>query len=424
MVKVKLGKVADIITGPFGSMLHKSDYLVKGIPVIMPQDIGDRVLSFEKIVYVGQADATRLSKYLTIENDIVYARRGDVEKHAFISNEESGALCGTGCLRVRINKDEADPLYISFYLNRPESKAWIRRHAVGSNMLNINTELLSELPLEMPDLETQQRVANLLNTIDDKINNNKRLIDELEDTARLIYDYWFTQFDFPDENGKTYRSSGGKMVWNDELKREIPNGWNACKIGDLVEDVRTGLNPRNNFRLTNTGWAYLTVKNLTLTGEIDFSSCDYIDDNAREMAHRRSDVSKGDILFSSISPLGRCHLVCKDPDAWEINESVFSIRPNTDIASPEYLYLLLTSPWFVKTAEGSSAGSVFKGIRHEELKAIKTIAPEANTMESFTEVVRPLLKQKEKLSNENMELIKLRDWLLPMLMNGQVVVES
>lgn len=212
------------------------------------------------------------------------------------------------------------------------------------------------------------------------------------------------------------------MVWNDELKREIPEGWKAGKTEDMIEGVRTGLNPRQNFKLTDHGWAYLTVKNLTTNGEIDFTNCDFIDDDARLIAHKRSDVSRGDILFASIAPLGRCHLVQADPEDWEINESVFSIRPNTKRTSSEYLYLFLTSKWFIKAAESSSAGSVFKGIRNEELRKLKTFIPHYGVIQSFTCIVRNLFLKMENLSNENRRLNELRDWLLPMLMNGQVKV--
>lgn len=122
MANINLGKTADIITGLFGSMLHKSDYRETGIPVIMPQDIGDRTLSLDSIARIGQQDAERPTRYATVENDIVYARRGDVEKHSFITADEAGALCGTGCLRVRVDERKADPLFVSLYPNRPESR--------------------------------------------------------------------------------------------------------------------------------------------------------------------------------------------------------------------------------------------------------------------------------------------------------------
>lgn len=422
MASTNLGEIADIITGPFGSMLHKSDYKEAGTPVIMPQDIGDRTLSLESIARIGNEDVARLARYATIENDIVYARRGDVEKHAYITSEQAGALCGTGCLRVRVNEQLANPLFVSFYLNRPESKTWIRLHAVGSNMLNINTDILSELPLELPELDTQRQVGSLLRCIDNTIANNKKLMMELESTARLIYDYWFTQFDFPDINGRPYRSSGGKMVWSDELKREIPARWVAGKTGCMIEDIRTGLNPRTNFTLKSSGIAYLTVKNITSDGDIDFTGCDFIDEHDRTIVHRRSDVSKGDILFASIAPLGRCYLVRKDPETWDINESVFSVRPNVATSTPEFLFLLLTSEWFIKAAEGSSAGSIFKGIRNEELRNLDMPLPSIETIRQFTETIRPLMDQIGLLQDENRELTSLRNWLLPMLMNGQATI--
>ena len=125
-----LGKISEIITGPFGSQLHQSDYVEQGIPVVMPQDIDDRKVNYVAINYVANKDAIRLERYKTITNDILYARRGDVEKHAFIGRKDSGALCGTGCLRVRITTPEVEPEFVSFFLNKKETRKWLVTHAV------------------------------------------------------------------------------------------------------------------------------------------------------------------------------------------------------------------------------------------------------------------------------------------------------
>ena len=247
MSKVRLGDIADIITGPFGSMLHKSDYVKKGIPLIMPQDIGDRCVDFSNIAKISEEDAERLKKYEAVENDIVYARRGDVEKHAFIIKEYGRLFCGTGCLRVRVKQEFAKPLYVSYYLNRPESKEWISKHAVGSNMPNINTEILSDVMIELPDTETQEKIAFLLEQIDLKIKSNNMINDNLEQQAKLLYDYWFTQSDFPDENGKPYCSSGGKMVWNKALKRDIPADWSVIPFLEVVSWESNSQPPKSEF---------------------------------------------------------------------------------------------------------------------------------------------------------------------------------
>ena len=315
-----------------------------------------------------------------------------------------------------------DPKYVAYLLEVMLNALQIDG-TDKSTVPGVDRNVLHDLVVPyISDLASQKTTTRVLSAIDAKIANSKKLMTELEATARLIYDYWFTQFDFPDINGRPYRSSGGKMVWSDELKREIPARWVAGKTGCMIEDIRTGLNPRTNFTLKSSGIAYLTVKNITSDGDIDFTGCDFIDEHDRTIVHRRSDVSKGDILFASIAPLGRCYLVRKDPETWDINESVFSVRPNVATTTPEFLFLLLTSEWFIKAAEGSSAGSIFKGIRNEELRNLDMPLPSIETIRQFTETIRPLMDQIGLLQDENRELTSLRNWLLPMLMNGQATI--
>lgn len=237
-----------------------------------------------------------------------------------------------------------------------------------------------------------------------------------------MYDYWFTQFDFPDENGKPYRSSGGVMVWNEQLKREIPQNWIVGTVSDCVEKISTGLNPRDNFVLGNGAIRYITVKNLTATGSLDFSGCDTIDGDARTIVHRRSDIRVGDILFASIAPLGRCYLIQQAPADWDINESVFSIRSKIDTITPEYMYLYFQSDSFIQKATNTSTGSIFKGIRINTLLDTIMIIPDLQVCKSFTNAVKPLLAEINNNSSETARLTVLRDWLLPMLMNGQATI--
>ncbi|MDK7229861.1 hypothetical protein [Pauljensenia sp. UMB1177] len=241
---------------------------------------------------------------------------------------------------------------------------------------------------------------------------------------QTLYGYWFLQFDFPDENGRPYRSSGGRMAWNDQLKREIPLDWRVGANEELFDGIRTGLNPRQNFNLRTQGIAYLTVKNLTKDGGLDFTSCDYIDEEAMAKVRRRSDLRVGDILFASIAPLRRCFLIYEEPRDWEINESVFSIRPRRGVTTPEYVYCHLMSDAFVKQAEQSSTGSIFKGIRHETLKGMMTVIPPETIAQSYASAVSPIMRMRNDNLEENRKLQELRDWLLPLLMNGQATVAS
>ena len=175
-----LGKVASIITGPFGSQLHQSDYVEEGIPIVMPQNIDDRKINYDSINYISEEDAIRLKKYRAQKDDILYARRGDVEKHAFITEKDDGVYCGTGCLRVRVNSSDIDPLFLSFSLNKEETRKWLVTHAVGTNMPNLNTDILSNVPVSFPPIEVQRKMVRMLQALDEKITVNKRINDNLQ----------------------------------------------------------------------------------------------------------------------------------------------------------------------------------------------------------------------------------------------------
>ncbi|WP_455352299.1 restriction endonuclease subunit S [Streptomyces sp. SYSU K217416] len=173
-----------IQTGPFGSQLHASDYVESGIPSVMPQNIGDNVISEDGIARITSADAQRLSKYLLSEGDIVYSRRGDVKRRALVRTHEAGWLCGTGCLRVRVGT-ATSPLFVSYYLGEPEIQDWIAQHAVGATMPNLNTSILGEVPVVLPPSQVLDGIRERLATLDASVAhvmNENRTLAELRDT--------------------------------------------------------------------------------------------------------------------------------------------------------------------------------------------------------------------------------------------------
>ncbi len=205
---------------------------------------------------------------------------------------------------------------------------------------------------------------------------------------------------------------------------QISSSWANKKLSDAIAQINTGLNPRDNFCLGNGTIKYITVKNLTTDGTLDFSNCDTINQTARQIVHNRSDISVGDILFASIAPLGRCFLIQSPPTDWDINESVFSIRVNTGLVSSEYLYSYFMSEQFIAKAQLSSTGSIFKGIRIGTLLDMDIVIPPYELINEFTNTTKPLFKAKQRCINESQKLTELRDWLLPMLMNGQATIDD
>jgi type I restriction enzyme S subunit len=238
-----------IQTGPFGTQLHASDYATTGVPSIMPQNIGDNRIVEEGIARISRDDAERLSRYLVRKGDIVYSRRGDVERRALVGLREDGWLCGTGCLRIRLGAKGVDPVYASYYLGHPSVREWIVRHAHGATMPNLNTSILSACPFVVPTLLEQRAIAHILGTLDDKIELNRRMNETLEAMARALFKSWFVDFD-PVRAKAEGRDPGlpqpladlfpARLV--DSELGEIPEGW---EVGSLLEvaDLLSGGTP-------------------------------------------------------------------------------------------------------------------------------------------------------------------------------------
>lgn len=314
------------------------------------------------------------------------------------------------------------PKFMAFYLRSPLFRKTMTNNAVLTLRASLNEEIFSYLDLFLPEYGDQVKAGDFLYLLSQKIDCNNRINAELEAMAKTLYDYWFVQFDFPDTNGKPYKSSGGKMVYNPTLKREIPAGWSPCELSEIISRSATGLNPRDNFKLGNGENYYVTIKNVSNGKIVLDDKCDRIDDETLDIIDRRSQLQSGDVLFTSIEPVGVTYLIQDKPANWNINESVFTIRPNYDKTSSEHLFLLLSSCEMKAFTKNSSSGSIHKGIRHGVLKTFKLAYGDKTLIDRFSAATKPILNRIDVIDKENQQLTQLRDWLLPMLMNGQVTV--
>lgn len=228
-----------IQTGPFGSQLHTSDYKESGIPVVMPTNIGDGGIDEARIARIDQPDVERLSQHKLRLGDIVFSRRGDVTKNALIRPHEVGWLCGTGCLKVRLGDEStATAKFISHCLRLPDIKDWLIRHAVGATMPNLNTGILSAVPIHLPPLKIQLEIAAILDALDDRITLLRETNATLEAIAQALFKSWFVDFD-------PVRA---------KMEGRVPDGMNeatAALFPDGLEESALGLVPR--------GWRMATL---------------------------------------------------------------------------------------------------------------------------------------------------------------------
>ena len=244
----------DIQTGPFGSQLHASDYVAVGVPSIMPQNISHDRVDKKGIAHITPSDAKRLSRYLVKPGDIVYSRRGDIERRALITERESGWLCGTGCLRVRLGEGIVDPAYASYYLSHPASREWVVRHAVGATMPNLSSSILGALPFLLPPTTEQRAIASILAALDDKIEQNRRSARALGRLPRAIFRAWFLDFEpvkakaagaisFPTVPQAVFDALPARLV-ESEIG-PVPEGWEVKALSSVCTLVSGGTPKRS-----------------------------------------------------------------------------------------------------------------------------------------------------------------------------------
>ena len=238
--------------------------------------------------------------------------------------------------------------------------------------------------------------------------------------AKQLYDYWFVQFDFPNEEGKPYKSSGGEMVWNEKLKREIPKGWSDCVLGDYIGRITNGLNPRKNFVLGSGNNYYVTIRSLVGT-TIDWNNCDRCDDEALSKINSRSQLQIGDIIFSAIGTIGRTYYILEEPTNWNISETSFTLRAKENVPN-DFFYGMLRSNEIQIKADKAAMGSTLRCLVMDSLCTLQYIEIPNYMMKLFGAKVSPLYRQIHRNNKEITELTKQRDELLPLLMNGQATV--
>lgn len=397
-----------IISGPFGSNISSKFFVLDGVPVIRGNNLSLSLDKFydDDFVFVTEEKADELNCYAE-EGDLIFTAAGTIGqvgileaplkyKKYVISNKQ---------LRARIDTRKVDLLYAYYWF----ASAWMQNYFIrnnrGSTVPLITLSELKDAPISYPeDITEQKKIAMAIEAISRKINNNRNICFNLESMAKTLYDYWFTQFDFPNAEGKPYRSSGGEMVWNDQLKRAIPKGWQVSSIGSVTRNYDSKRVPLSqNERDTMKGG----IPYYGATGIMDYVNRHIFDGQYVLIAEDGSVMdAKGNPIVQMI--WGK---------TWVNNHA--HVLQGCNGYSNELLYLLLQHIPVVKIM----TGSIQKKINQDNLNSYKIPQIPDPISQAFYEIVKPMFEKIQFLQAENDELTKLRDWLLPVLMNGQATVE-
>jgi type I restriction enzyme S subunit len=383
------------------------NYWLNGtIPWLKTEQLGEHKIysTTEKITKLALKETS--IKIFPVDT-LSIAMYGEGKTRGNISILKTAMATNQACCNVIIDKQKSDYEYVYYYLKTK----YIQLRQLSSGVRkNLNSNDIKEFEVKLPDLETQQKIAAVLSSLDSKIELNNKINSELEAMAKTLYDYWFVQFDFPDSDGKPYKTSGGKMVWNDELKREIPDGWEVSSLKDIVELVKGNVNPSDIKQNTPyVGLEHIGRKTIVLS---DWANSELA--NSEKTAFK-----KHDILFGKIRPY--FHKVAVATFDGITSTDTIILRPKENIYFGLALQIVFTDK-FIEIATQSSTGSKMPRADWNVLQDYKFPIPKSDLLKPFQNIFESALNKIGISVIENQTLSELRDWLLPMLMNGQVKV--
>lgn len=339
---------------------------------------------------ITEEEANKIKRDLN-EKTLLLSINGTLGNIA-LYNHEKISLGKSACfLNV---KEEKDKIFLKYVLSTKEFKKYMQLVATGSTIKNLAPSQVANYEFELKDNVDKYKVSNLLSSIDNKIENNNKINAELESLAKTIYDYWFLQFEFPNEEGKPYKSSGGKMVWNKELKREIPEGWAVKKLNSIANLYQPEILPSN---LMKEDGKYFVYGANGIVGRYNKFNHEH-----PEIAICCRGASCGNYLMTL-------------PKSWITGNSMV-VTPKDSSVTKEYLYHSLRYIDIKRYVTGSAQPQITRS----NLDGIKVVIPPFKSLEHFSNKAEKIRNELIKNINENNELSSLRDFLLPMLMNGQV----
>ncbi|EIP98083.1 restriction endonuclease S subunit [Opitutaceae bacterium TAV1] len=424
-----------IFTGPFGSALHSHDYVNEGVPVVPTEAIVSGRLDSTFFPKINREKADELARYELRNGDLVFARRGAQAcgLSAMVDEECKGAIAGTGTIVVRINdRTRIDPKYFSILVGAPSSVAWLKVHAVGATMPNLNSSIISSLPVSFPPLPEQKAIARILGTLDDKIEVNRRMNATLEAIARALFQSWFVDFDPVHAKAAGRQPSGMDAAtaalfpasFQDSELGEIPDGWNTTTLGSVLDVLETGRRPKGGVSGFASGIPSIGAESIWGIGEFDFGKTKFVPEEFfAKMSSGK--VQHFDVLLykdggkpGEFRP--RVGMFGHDfPfEAFGINEHVFRLRSSS--VGQLYLYYVVADPRVLLDFANKGGKAAIPGINQQDVRSAVVLQPPVVILKKFNSTAAPLVDRILWNAKESRSLVTLRDTLLPKLLSGEL----
>ena len=371
-------------------------------------------IDFSKCDFIDEEAKKIIHKRSDIRRgDILFSSRAPIGHCHLITEEPNFYDIGESIFSIRVNKEVILPEYLCLYLASDYFVKMASKHTTGSIIMEIRISDLMNTEIIIPPQEIQMNIAECLNKIDQKIEINKMINDNLQQQLKLLYDYWFIQFNFPDKNGNPYCSSGGKMIWNEKLKRDIPIGWNCHNIRELTS-ITWGQCPNGKNILPKSAKGKDVMDYCSGAGDMKggfLVDCKAKTNNSKRFAY------ENDILVSVAGKIGD---MCIVDHTISLGRAAMAFSTNNH---NELTYIYMTLQTLNKKMTTISTGSIQKVINNDHIDEFNFPYNE-KIVSQFGNLTLNIFDELKKISSENKELTQLRDWLLPMLMNGQATISD
>lgn len=369
------------------------------------------IISTEKTI--TQKGAENSSTKLAFKHDLVMASAGQGYTRGQTSFLKIDTYINQSLIAISVNKDEIHPLYLFYNLvSRYEE---LRQISDSSSIRgSINTKMIKNLNITIPEKSHQNRIVYLISSIDEKIEVNKKIIANLEELSQTLFKHWFVDFEFPDENGNSYKSSGGEMI--DSELGIIPKLWNIKRLSDIcIVTDGTHDSPKQ----TTEGYPLVTSKHLNKF-DIDFSTTKLISKEDFTSINQRSKVEKNDILLSMIGTIGKLHFVNSNSINYAIKN--VGLIKTSQIDYSTYIYNYINSQNTIDYIQQRTSGSTQQYISLKNLRSIPIISPTSNILKTYIDRNNNFFEKINQKIKENVKLIEFRNTLLPKLMSGELEI--
>lgn len=390
-----LSALADIQTGPFGSQLHKEDYVQNGTPIVTVEHLGQKRFTEQNLPCVSEIDKERLSKYILREGDVVFSRVGSVDRCSYVSREYNGWMFSGRCLRVR-PCIEIDSQYLYYYFTLESTKQFVRGIATGATMPSINTKFMGEVPIAYPPIDEQRKIATVLSALDNKIELNDKINKNLLQQALAVYKAWFCDY-----------------ILSDGV---FPESWHITTVDALSSLVTRGIAPKYDDSSNQIVLNQKCIRDHT----IDVSLA------RRHLPKKINEkwICKGDLLINSTGTgtLGRVAQVWFDANNMTVDSHVTIVRPKSSILQSYIGFWGFSHESEIEAQHTGSTGQT--ELPRDRVKAMELPLPDEDTLSKFNELVIPMTDAVVSNQKENARLTQLRDTLLPKLMSGELDVSD